>query len=639
MGSTVDDAASNAMKQGAQTSLRSPSHRLADDGAALVRGAVSIFIPVILFAASGPAEGALRVPEDFATIQAAINAASPGDSIDVGPGTYQGTGNVALDCNGKDLTIFSRAGRAVTILDGQTTNRAIRFVSGETSASVLQGFTILNGRDPNRGGGILCTGSSAPTVRDCAIVSCGVGIGGTEARGAGIYLGDTAAPIFDSCEIRNCSAVNPTVAIGGGIFAGVNSQLTLISCQVRDNKSKRDSHNYGHGAGIGIVDAAGAQLTNCDVDANDTHDDYFGGGRGGGLYAATSGALEIVSCRLTENGALSGSAIWAGPSCALTVRESIVRLNFAFGAAIDANSCTLEQCLIIQNRGGEGEGGQGPGGVALSSGVSLIESCTIARTTGSHGSALVIRNSATATVRRSIVWGSCTWPGLDDAAIRIDAGGSLLVECCALDPARVDGSVTYVGQQVFSEPFFCDPGSCFFGAATDADGFHLAAISPCLPPKSPCGELIGARGEACGTAGACCMELECQVMSPDACASFDGDYAGNGTECEPDCLDPADVVVGDARGGGLLQTIGPNPARDEVRTRLSVAVPGRVQLDLFDVAGRHRRSLFDDWLPAGEHSLETRLALDGGASVPAGVYQLRISHDGKTESRALVISR
>jgi hypothetical protein len=72
----------------------------------------------------------------YATIQAAINAASPGDYINVCPGTY--TENVVVSTN--DLTIKSTGGASVT-----TVNAAVSFHVFQITAPglTLDGFTIV----------------------------------------------------------------------------------------------------------------------------------------------------------------------------------------------------------------------------------------------------------------------------------------------------------------------------------------------------------------------------------------------------------------------------------------------------------------------------------------------------------------
>lgn len=94
-------------------------------------------VGVVAYAVPAPlAVATIHVPADHATIQAAIDAASPGDVIAVGPGTY--TGN--LNFNGKDVTLQSTAGPSRTIIEG-VNNVAVNIGPGGT----IIGFTIRKG--------------------------------------------------------------------------------------------------------------------------------------------------------------------------------------------------------------------------------------------------------------------------------------------------------------------------------------------------------------------------------------------------------------------------------------------------------------------------------------------------------------
>jgi len=85
-----------------------------------------------------------------------------GDEIIVSPGTYL----EKINFNGKAITVRSARGDpADTIIDGGWNGSVVTCDSGETSTTVLDGFTITNGSAIYGGG--MCNDSSSPTVTSC----------------------------------------------------------------------------------------------------------------------------------------------------------------------------------------------------------------------------------------------------------------------------------------------------------------------------------------------------------------------------------------------------------------------------------------------------------------------------------------
>jgi flagellar hook assembly protein FlgD len=72
--------------------------------------------------------------------------------------------------------------------------------------------------------------------------------------------------------------------------------------------------------------------------------------------------------------------------------------------------------------------------------------------------------------------------------------------------------------------------------------------------------------------------------------------------------------------------------------RLGVAKTGRLQICIFDVAGRKVRNLADRVFPAGEHTLRWDGTDDTGARVPRGVYFVR-SNVQSGAGRIIVLNR
>ncbi|HIJ51727.1 MAG TPA: hypothetical protein HPP66_01055 [Planctomycetes bacterium] len=87
---------------------------------------------------------------DYPTIQAAINAANPGDEVVLERGTYAGYGNHNLDFNAKAITVRSlepenNACMRETIIDAEGHGVIVRFLNDEGPESIFEGFTLLAG--------------------------------------------------------------------------------------------------------------------------------------------------------------------------------------------------------------------------------------------------------------------------------------------------------------------------------------------------------------------------------------------------------------------------------------------------------------------------------------------------------------
>jgi len=199
-------------------------------------------------------------PADFATIQAALDASSDGDTIIVRDGTYTGDGNRDIDFKGKAVHLRPENGPQNCVIDCQQSGRGFYFHSDESSDSVVDGFTIKNGRQA--GGGIYCYESS-PTITNNTIR------GNRSANyGGGIYCKQSWARI-----INNVITDNAVSTHGGGIYC-ISSSLTIANNTITANASS------AAGGGIFCELNSGVVLTHNTITEN-TAD------MGGGVYCAS----------------------------------------------------------------------------------------------------------------------------------------------------------------------------------------------------------------------------------------------------------------------------------------------------------------------------------------------------------------
>lgn len=166
---------------------------------------------LLILTVLGPlcAGATVRVPDDEATIQAAIDAAVSGDTVLVAAGEYEVTAPVSFA--GKDIIVRGEAGPDATTIRmapaaaDPDRESVVLFASGETEAAVLEGFTITGGRGStlaagspgSGGGGIACERGAAPTLRHLRITGNEAenGLAGVDAPGGPPVLtatGETA---------------------------------------------------------------------------------------------------------------------------------------------------------------------------------------------------------------------------------------------------------------------------------------------------------------------------------------------------------------------------------------------------------------------------------------------------------------
>ncbi len=266
---------------------------------------------LLLLLPSAAAAATLRVPEDFPHIQAAIDAASTGDEIRVGPGTYDE--NLVL--TGKTLTLVGTAGAGATIVDGGQRGSVLFITSG-----VVDGFTLRNGY-AGYGAGIYVRTDDPVTVRNCIVRDNDAEItGGIDPSGfgGGIYIWYGGSLVIE----RNVITGNGAWSAGGG-----------ICCDYCEGAEIRDNLISGNGAddGGGVALYYGGVLERNRI---------VGNGSGNGaivhLYDASSIGNTVVGNR--------GLAILAAGHA--VVERNVVAGNQGYyrGGGISCGTSTQLQC-------------------------------------------------------------------------------------------------------------------------------------------------------------------------------------------------------------------------------------------------------------------------------------------------------
>ena len=296
----------------------------------------------------------LHVPADFPTIQAAIDAAFDGDTVQVQSGFYNGQ----VDFLGKAVAVIG-AGAASTTLDGTgLAGSVVHFISGEGPDSVLQGFRIGHGTgeivtdpvfgDVSCGGGIIVRYSS-PTIRLCWVQSnaCWGGAG---------MCNVGSSPDVIGCTFSN----NTSDGHGGGMYNLEGSEPHIEGCLFQSNSSS-------WGGGMTNTVGSHAKLINCTFSGNQVTN------VGGGIYNRSYSSPTIIGCEFLGN-VQSGNPVGSGGGmctygsgngggpCYPIVMDCLFEGNVAAGDgggmvnAYDSHP-TVTNCTFRNNYGGRDGGG------------------------------------------------------------------------------------------------------------------------------------------------------------------------------------------------------------------------------------------------------------------------------------------
>lgn len=305
---------------------------------------LSIVLPLaaLLLAPARAQSAVLKVPADFPSIQAAIDAAANGDTVLVSPGTYLEN----INFHGKAITVTSKKGPKKTVIDGRQKDTVATFTSGEGPGSVLNGFTLRNGRSgfdtPGFGdGGGIWIRSSSPTITGNVIAdnrAC-TGIGVSIVFGSPLVQGNT---ITGNVQ-QGCSGGTG----GGGVGIGGNGAAQLVNNVI--------SSNFIGSAGGGIsLFAAGNPILRDNVISDNT-----ALGQGGGIWIVNISDAAIIQNVITRNtGTQGGGIYWGVPDIGrgpLLVNNTIADNSGTQGSGIFAagfdKQATLVNNIVIARSG------------------------------------------------------------------------------------------------------------------------------------------------------------------------------------------------------------------------------------------------------------------------------------------------
>ena len=264
---------------------------------------------------TAPAPSGDSWPNAFATIQAAMEVATEGDQIWVARGEYPiGTAQMAFlhgvkiygSFAGTETTLGQRT---LPIAHGDPTTASVitsdigpainNDGNGLTHDDIFDGFTVT-GVFGGNGGAMRNSGSSSPTISNCAFLS------NYATSGGAVYNEGGASPQFINTIFRGNSA---SFGEGGAVANRISCNAVFINCLIAGNSASND--------GGAIENDGSIVLVNCTITGNQQNS--------GGVISGFEGPVIVRNSIIYGNGSGIGS------------RESTISVSYSLVEGMNAS--------------------------------------------------------------------------------------------------------------------------------------------------------------------------------------------------------------------------------------------------------------------------------------------------------------
>lgn len=395
---------------------------------AVVLGTASTAAGTIVYVRPAGSGAGTSWGDAFGTVQAAVDAAGPGDEIWIAAGTYTAATNPVVTLKpgvslygGFTGTESSRDARDIaaneTCISGQNERRCLLGANN----TVVDGLTIQYGKDTSGGG--MYAENATLTLSQCTFKN-----NQATSMGGGAYI-KGGAPTISNCAFNNNSAV-----AGGGGMANDSARATVSACTFLNNTS-------GEYAGALDSDYSTSTISGCTFEGNTA-------GTRGGAMEHRQANVTVVECLFKNNGsagssggidnykstttftdctfqgntaALSGGALGNNESQGVIsgttfLSNSVTQVSStasSFGGAVaNTNSTvTIDKCRFSSNTtpiqtDSNATGGYCGGGVYVSGGGITLSQCLFeSNTCGVHGGGVhAYNNDGTANLINCVFW-------------------------------------------------------------------------------------------------------------------------------------------------------------------------------------------------------------------------------------------
>ena len=383
-------------------------------------------------------QGTWWVPNDAGTIQEAIDAANPGDTVLVRSGTYYES-NIFMK---SDITLLGETGEAGAVIIDAGGDGRVMYCEDLSAGTTIKGLTFTKGdiQLMMNGGGMYLANSS-PSIVNCDFIS-----NTAQGHGGGIQCIFYSAPRIENCVFD----VNSVMGHGAGISCMYESHPVIEDCIFTGNETRC------HGGAISCVSGSAPTITGCLLSGNSAM------GEGGAISVVSGSSPTITDCRFDGN--------------------STMGMGGALGIS-SASTPNLSYCVFINNVSRHGAA------MSFSSSMPVVTNCTFAYNTATLGSVMLSDASITE-IRNSIMAHN------EGSTVVCQEGDPPVFTCCDLFGNSGGDWVGCIESQlgldgnISLDPLFC-------GDAYPTEPLGLAEGSPCAAGYNPSCGLIGALEVLC----------------------------------------------------------------------------------------------------------------------------------------------